>query len=45
MDMNKMLDELRTERDQLDEAIVTLERLRSCGTSFSQVKIFQVPSS
>jgi hypothetical protein len=27
MDMNKMLDELRTERNQLDEAIVTLERL------------------
>ena len=27
MDMNKMLAELRTERDQLDEAIVTLERL------------------
>lgn len=25
--MNKMLDELRTERDQLDEAILTLERL------------------
>lgn len=25
--MNKMLDELRAERDQLDEAIITLERL------------------
>jgi len=25
--MNKMLDELRTERDQLDEAIVTSQRL------------------
>ena len=27
MDINKMLADLRTERDQLEEAIVTLERL------------------
>jgi hypothetical protein len=27
MDINKMLAELRTERDQLDEAILTLQRL------------------
>src|ERR1700734_388703 len=27
MDMNKMLDELGAERDQLDEAILTLQRL------------------
>ncbi len=27
LDIEKMLDELRAERDQLDEAIITLERL------------------
>jgi AT hook motif len=27
MDINKMLSDLRTERDQIDEAIIVLERL------------------
>ena len=32
MDINKMLAELREERERIDEAILTLERLaRSCG--------------